>query len=92
MLTPEDMQDSKKSFFLGYSMYQCYICEASTQGIMDYFCETCQRVRRYIMNFGSKEVLQSIESYYLKDGVVARAEKPKPQEPQEQEAPRKKKS
>ena len=70
-------------------MYQCYICEAATQGLMDYFCETCQRVRRYIMNFGSKEVLQSIESYYLKDGVIR--EKPKPQEPQEQEAPRKKK-
>ena len=70
-------------------MYQCYICEAPTKGLMDYYCETCQKIARYVMNFGSKEVLQSIESYYLKDGIVARTEKPKPDP---EETPRKKKS
>lgn len=46
-------------------MYGCYICNGDRE-FMEYFCQSCAKVRRYIMNFGSTDVLESIESVYIR--------------------------
>ena len=51
------------------------MCGGYRQSILSYYCDSCSKIRRYILNFGTREVLESIEGVYIK------SEKLKPKNP-----------